>query len=288
MRQPVLPSARLIRDRHQRLRIPSPPLPFILRHVHRNAIQIRRHQRLSAKVWQRAIQPQKHLLRQIIQVLAASRQPQQCTEYHRLMLAHDLFEAEIGRQTGLDRTLDPKFHAQRVKLCAASASLTRAGKGGNHHGNVVKSPFIVPLGAFLVAIVAIISGITGQAHARRIKAEQRMAMVQRGMTAEQIDRLLRPRRRGRREEMKARDPLRSLGKARRAGIVLVSVGAGIFFFGLILAAIERDRDTLIVAATGLIPLAIGIGFFVDYTLQKRELAHFGLEVAADPPCNRQI
>jgi hypothetical protein len=40
--------------------------------------------------------------------------------------------------------------------------------------------------------VAIISGIVGQAHARRIKAEQRMAMVQRGMTAEQIDLLLRP------------------------------------------------------------------------------------------------
>ena len=52
------------------------------------------------------------------------------------------------------------------------------------------SPFIVPLGAFVVAIVAIISGIVGQAHARRIKAEQRMAMLQRGMTVEQIDLLV--------------------------------------------------------------------------------------------------
>jgi hypothetical protein len=33
---------------------------------------------------------------------------------------------------------------------------------------------------------------------------------------------------------------------------------------------------LVVAAAGLIPLAIGIGFVVDYLLQKRELAHFGL------------
>ena len=57
---------------------------------------------------------------------------------------------------------------------------------------ILSTPFIVPLGAFLVAIVAIISGITGQAHARRIKAEQRMAMLQRGMTADQIDLLLRP------------------------------------------------------------------------------------------------
>ena len=142
------------------------------------------------------------------------------------------------------------------------------------------SPFIVPLGAFLVAIVAIISGIVGQAHARRIKAEQRMAMLQRGMTVEQIDLLLKSTRDDG-EEVRTRDPLRSLGNARRAGIVLVSVGAGIVLFGLLLAQIERDRETLIVAATGLIPLAIGIGFFVDYALQKREMARFGLEVAAD-------
>ena len=32
------------------------------------------------------------------------------------------------------------------------------------------------------------------------------------------------------------------------------------------------------AAVGLIPLAIGIGFFVDYNLQKRELSRFGMEI----------
>jgi hypothetical protein len=149
------------------------------------------------------------------------------------------------------------------------------------------SPFIVPLGAFLVAIVAIVSGIVGQAHARRIKAEQRMAMLQRGMTAEQIDLLLKPTKNDGEEEIKTKDPLRSLGNARRAGIVLVSVGLGIVLFGIMLAMIERDRETLVVAATGLIPLAIGIGFFVDYALQKRELARFGLEVAADPPPNNR-
>jgi hypothetical protein len=146
------------------------------------------------------------------------------------------------------------------------------------------SPFIVPLGAFLVAIVAIVSGIVGQAHARRLKAEQRMAMVQRGMTAEQIDLVLRSTRDDG-GEIKTRDPLRSLANARRTGVILVSIGVGIILFGTLLAAIERDRETLVVSACGLIPLAIGIGFFVDYHLQKRELARFGLEVAADPPPN---
>ena len=90
------------------------------------------------------------------------------------------------------------------------------------------------------------------------------------------------------EEVKARDPLRSLGNARRTGIVLVSVGAGII---LRLLRIYRDRSgparVLAVSASGLIPLAIGIGFFVDYNLQKRELARFGLEIAADQPPNNR-
>jgi len=148
------------------------------------------------------------------------------------------------------------------------------------------SPFIVPLGAFLVAIVAIISGIAGQAHARKLKAEQRMAMVQRGMPAEQIDLLLKSTRDDG-EEIKTRDPLRSLGNARRTAVVLVSVGVGLILFGILLTLIERDREVLTVSACGLIPLAIGIGFFVDYALQKRELARFGLEVAADPPPNNR-
>jgi len=148
------------------------------------------------------------------------------------------------------------------------------------------SDVFVPLGAFVVAIVAIISGTLSAAHARRMKAEERMAMLQRGMTVEQIDQLLKTTKEYDVEEgARTKDPLRSLANARRVGIILVSIGVGIVLFGSLLAAIERDRETLIVAATGLIPLAIGIGFFVDYGLQKRELARFGLEVAADPPPN---
>jgi hypothetical protein len=141
----------------------------------------------------------------------------------------------------------------------------------------VFSPFIVPLGAFAVAIFAIVSGTIGQAHARRLKAEQRIAMLQRGMTPEQIDLLLKPNKDDA-DEPRTKDPLRSLGNARRTGVVLVSVGAGLIFFGFVLTAIVQVREVLAVAACGLIPLAIGIGFFVDYNLQKRELARFGLEV----------
>jgi hypothetical protein len=142
------------------------------------------------------------------------------------------------------------------------------------------SPFIIPLGAFAVAIVAIISGIWMQAHATRVKADQRMAMLARGMSVAEIERLIGTKE----EEQRApKDPLRSLGNARRAGIVLVSIGIGLMLFFFALTVILRDREILAGAAAGLIPLAIGIGFFIDYNLQKRELSRFGLEVGAELP-----
>ena len=48
----------------------------------------------------------------------------------------------------------------------------------------------VPIGAFAVAIVAIISGVMSEANRQRLTAEQRMAMVARGMPADDIDKLL--------------------------------------------------------------------------------------------------
>jgi hypothetical protein len=149
------------------------------------------------------------------------------------------------------------------------------------------TPFIVPIGAFAVAIVAIVAGIWSDAHNKRIKADQRMAMIARGMSLAEIEQFLgKPG-----EDMlnPPKDPLRSLGNARRAGIVLVSVGLGLILFFLMLAWILRVHEVLSGAAAGLIPLAIGIGFFVDYKLQKRELTRFGLEVSADlPPTDRRI
>src|SRR6202046_1460170 len=140
------------------------------------------------------------------------------------------------------------------------------------------SPFIVPIGAFAVAIVAVIAGIWSQAHAVRVKAEQRMAMLARGLPIAEIEQLLGS---GAEEKKPPKDPLRSLSNARRTGIILVSTGAGLMLFFFALTAIIGERAILSGAAAGLIPLAIGVGFFVDYHLQKRELSRFGLEVGAE-------
>ncbi len=135
------------------------------------------------------------------------------------------------------------------------------------------SPSMIPLGAFAVAIVAIVGGIMSEGHRQRLRAEQRMTMIARGMSAEDIDKLLG----GAGEDARpAKDPLRSLGNARRAAISLISVGVGLVLFGLLLTWIVQEHDVLVVAAAGLIPGAIGVGFAVDYFLQKRDLSHFGL------------
>jgi len=145
------------------------------------------------------------------------------------------------------------------------------------------SPFIVPVAGCAVGAVAIISGIWFESQKRAIKSQERMTMIARGTPIDEIEKLLGA---GDDEKPSPKDPLRSLGNARRAAIVLVSVGLGLVVFFIALYLILQERDVLAGAAAGIIPLAIGIGFFVDYNLQRRELSRFGLEVGAEPPGTR--
>jgi len=133
----------------------------------------------------------------------------------------------------------------------------------------------VPLGAFAVAIVAIVSGAVSEASRQRLTAEQRMAMVARGMPADDIDKLLT---KAIVDSKPVKDPIQSLANARRTAIVLISSGIGLALFFILLAYILSERDVLAGAAVGLMPLAVGIGFVIDYHLQKRDLSRFGLEV----------
>jgi hypothetical protein len=142
--------------------------------------------------------------------------------------------------------------------------------------NFAFNPFTVAVAGCLVAIVAIVSGIWLDGLKRRMRSEERIAMLARGVPLAEIEKML-----GDEEKPPVKDPLRSLANARRAGIVLVSVGVGLILFFLVLTAILHVREVLAGAAAGLIPLAIGVGFFIDYNLQKRELSRFGLEVGAE-------
>ncbi len=145
----------------------------------------------------------------------------------------------------------------------------------------------IPVIAMLIPITAIVGGIVSQIHRSRLKAEQRMALIARGVPLAEIDAYMKSDVEEH-EERAVKDPMRSLGNARRAAVVLVSTGLGLTTFLLILGAvllatINRTAGWAVIgsAAAGLIPLAIGIGFWFDYNLQKREMSRFGLEVEAD-------
>jgi hypothetical protein len=57
-------------------------------------------------------------------------------------------------------------------------------------------------------------------------------------------------------------------------------------FGLLFAAIMQMRVLFIVPAAGLLPVAIGVGFWIDYKMQARDLARFGLEVDSQSPARK--
>jgi hypothetical protein len=58
---------------------------------------------------------------------------------------------------------------------------------------------------------------------------------------------------------------------RTGGIVCVATGLGVSVFGLLLTWIVQEHDVLVVAAAGLIPLAVGAGLLIDYAFQMRDL-----------------
>jgi Flp pilus assembly protein TadB len=137
------------------------------------------------------------------------------------------------------------------------------------------SPFVVPVAGCLMILGLGIAGIYSEMDQRRLRSQERMTLLARGMSVDDIERMQRQA-----ANDDAVDPLRTLNNIRRTAMILLACGLGIVVFGLLLAVILEIRVLLIVPAAGLIPFAIGIGFFVDYKMQARDLARFGLEVDA--------
>jgi uncharacterized membrane protein len=87
---------------------------------------------------------------------------------------------------------------------------------------------------------------------RKLKTEERMAAIARGVAIP--------------GEPELNQPARS----RRAGILLVAGAIGFMAtFGMI-ARVTGEPETWVVSAFGLIPLAVGLGYFVDWALLRRD------------------
>jgi hypothetical protein len=115
------------------------------------------------------------------------------------------------------------------------------------------------MGGELIGLVAVILGMGVPLGAlytyyrvRKLRSEERLAAIARGVN------------------IPMEPELNQVARARRAGILLVSGALGyIFTFGLV-AQIQADRDVWTAAAFGIIPLAVGIGYFVDWSMIRRD------------------
>ena len=111
----------------------------------------------------------------------------------------------------------------------------------------------------LIGLVAVIltcgipvAGMYTYYHIRKLRSQERLAAIARGV------------------EIPMAAELPESARSRRAGILLCAGAIGyITTFGII-AQIARDSDTWIAAAFGIIPLAVGIGYFLDFTLIRRD------------------
>lgn len=139
--------------------------------------------------------------------------------------------------------------------------------------DIFMSPFTVAVAGCLMILGLGCFGIYSEIDQRRMRSQERMTLLARGMSVEDIERLQRQV-----QNEDASDPVRTMNAIRRTAMILFGCGAGIVLFGLLLSAILQMRVLLIVAAAGLIPVAIGAGFWIDYKMQARDLARFGLEV----------
>ena len=147
---------------------------------------------------------------------------------------------------------------------------------------------LIPIVALAIPIVAIVGGIANQMHAARLKADQRMALIGRGVPLAEIEAFLKTQPDP--GEQPVKDPMRSLGNARRTAMVLIPLCIGLMAFFLLFGTVMLTKVNttagwalIACSAAGLIPLAIGIGFLIDYNMQKREMARFGLELESGKP-----
>lgn len=109
----------------------------------------------------------------------------------------------------------------------------------------------IGLAAVVLSLGIPLAAIYAFYRVRKLKTDERLAAIAKGVSVPQ------------------ESELPHHARSRRAGILLVAGGLG---YSLTFALISRvEPDAMTAAAFGIIPVAIGIGYFIDATLIRREL-----------------
>lgn len=112
---------------------------------------------------------------------------------------------------------------------------------------------IIGLVAVIMSLGVPLGALYTYYRVRQLRTEERLAAIAKGAS------------------IPMEPELTQAARSRRAGILLTCGAIGfIVAFGFI-AQITHEPDAWTAAVLGFIPLAIGIGYFVDFTLVRRDL-----------------
>lgn len=92
---------------------------------------------------------------------------------------------------------------------------------------------------------------------RKLRSEERLAAIARGVA------------------IPVEPELSQAARSRRYGILLISGALGYMLTFGIVAKIISEPEAWTAVAFGIIPLAVGIGYFLDFTLIRRDLRAAG-------------
>jgi len=116
------------------------------------------------------------------------------------------------------------------------------------------------MGAEIIGLVAVVltcglpvAALYTYYRVRKLRTEERLAALARGA------------------QIPVEPELSQFARSRRAGILLVSGGLGFMAMFAVIAKVVGEPETLVAAAFGILPLAVGVGFFLDAALIHREL-----------------
>lgn len=130
---------------------------------------------------------------------------------------------------------------------------------------------LIFIAAFALVLGIIIVINFANYHTRRLKSEERLTAIAKGLPVPSDPEISLA-------ELKEKAARASAARARgvrTGGLVLASIGIGLGLLGVCLHWILQQRDVLAVSASGLVPLAIGIGLIVDYSLRNSAQKHDG-------------
>ena len=106
------------------------------------------------------------------------------------------------------------------------------------------------MGAEIIGLVAVVltcglpvAALYTYYRVRKLRTEERLAALARGA------------------QIPVEPELSQFARSRRAGILLVSGGLGFMAMFAVIAKVVGEPETLVAAAFGILPLAVGVGFF---------------------------